>query len=545
MIWRSEFIKVYVVTMLTALCLLSCSSDDTLSSTASSNSVPVSLAMNISTSRVSTRMTAAMTQQEGQNFRGINDLYLLPFLCEMPIGSEELLSSPVDALLQRYQETLNYYDESRLEIPLGTRSFLCYARAVPEEDKFQNGSLIADIPVDTEGKKTEDISFSPEVIYNSNDVETTLSNIAEYLTGIAAAVQGTVGKEDIYRILTTGSSTATIKPHTHLLACSSTNVAKLAEWVAGQGVSLPEFDTTNKPITGYPDGINLPDGVAVVKWDNVQEKFVPQTATTTEVNINNLNRFIYPAELYYYANSAIKTSTQSQKDHYNLAWTNVLSNYENDDAVMTGTEASIAIKDPLKYAVGCLQVGLNVQNTLEDAAEENITLTGGDNASFPLTGVLISSQFAQGYDFTPKGEANEYIIYDKNIEGGISMGSPQTPTSSTKYTNTLVLQTKDGAPVRFAMEFTNNSGVDFQGINGTVFNGTKFYLVGQIKVPIDQTEDYQKRVFTKNHITKGVVKISSLKEAYTYLPDLLDPRLEVGIQLIPDWIQSTTINVPL
>jgi hypothetical protein len=158
---------------------------------------------------------------------------------------------------------------------------------------------------------------------------------------------------------------------------------------------------------------------------------------------------------------------------------------------------------------------------------------------------LISSQFAQGYDFTPKGEANEYIIYDKNIEGGISMGSPQTPTSSTKYTNTLVLQTKDGAPVRFAMEFTNNSGVDFQGINGTVFNGTKFYLVGQIKVPVDQDQDYKKRVFTKNHITKGVVTISSLKEAYTYLPDLLDPRLEVGIQLVPNWIQVTTTNVPL
>ena len=119
-----------------------------------------------------------------------------------------------------------------------------------------------------------------------------------------------------------------------------------------------------------------------------------------------------------------------------------------------------------------------------------------------------------------------------------------TPTDE-QYTSTLVLQSKDGAPVRFAMEFTNNSGVDFQGINGTVFNGTNFYLVGQIKVPIDQTEDYQKRVFTKNHITKGVIKISSLKEAYTYLPDLLDPRLEVGIQLVPNWIQVTTTNVPL
>ena len=193
-----------------------------------------------------------------------------------------------------------------------------------------------------------------------------------------------------------------------------------------------------------------------------------------------------------------------------------------------------------------MQVGLNVQSTLEDAAGEPITLTSGENASFPLKAILISSQFAQGYDFTPRG-ADECIIYDPTIEGDISMGGSivSTPTIPSQYTNTLVLQTKDGATVRFAMEFTNNSSLDFQGINGTVFKGTNFYLVGQIKVPIDQTEDYQKRVFTKNHITIGLVKISSLKEAYTYLPDLLDPRLEVGIQLIPDWIQSTSVSVPL
>lgn len=554
MIWRSEFIKVYVVTMLTALCLLSCSSDDTLSSTASSNSVPVSLAMNISTSRVSTRMTEAVTQQAGQDFRGIDldKLYLLPFSCVNPVGDNEALSSPVNALVQPYEQTLNYYVESQIEVPEGTRSFLCYTRAVPEADKFVNGSLTANIPFDTEGKKTGDISFSPEVIHNSNDVETTLSNIAEYLTAIAEAVQGTAGKEELYRLLTNGSVAPDAKNHTHLLACSSTNVAQLATWVAEQGVTLPAFDTTNKPITGYPASINLPDGVAVVKWNYTSKEFEPQVQTNTEVNnINSLNRFVYPAELYYYANSAIKTSTQSQREHYGQTWANVLSNYEIDNAVTNGTEASIAIKDPLRYAVGCLQVGLNVQNPLEDATgEKTISLTGGENASFPLTAILVSSQFVQGYDFTPKGEGDEYIIYDNQIKDyGISMGGSivSIPTTPSQYTNTLVLQTKDNENVRFALEFENNSGEDFEGINGKVFDGSKFYLVGTIEVPavVDQDKDFKKRVFTKNHITQGTVTISSLKDAYTYLPDLLDPRLEVGIQLVPNWIQVTTTNVPL
>ena len=58
-------------------------------------------------------------------------------------------------------------------------------------------------------------------------------------------------------------------------------------------------------------------------------------------------------------------------------------------------------------------------------------------------------------------------------------------------------------------------------------------------------EAYKNRVFTKDYITQGIVKIESLKQAYTYLPDLMDPRLEVMLKLEPDWIQSTTTNVPL
>ena len=60
-----------------------------------------------------------------------------------------------------------------------------------------------------------------------------------------------------------------------------------------------------------------------------------------------------------------------------------------------------------------------------------------------------------------------------------------------------------------------------------------------------QSEDYKNRAFTKNYITQGTVKISSLKQAYPYLPDLLDPRLEIAVKLVPEWIQSTTTNVPL
>lgn len=374
-------------------------------------------------------------------------------------------------------------------------------------------------------------------------VRSEASGIADYLTQIANAIPGE--KRDFFlKFINDG----------YLVAASSTNVPKLKSWVKSWATSenltitLPDIPDG---IAGYPANINLPDGAAVVKWNTTTEKFEPQTVTTTEVNINRLDRFIFPAELWYYANSRIKTSVSSQVENYNKLWDAVLAGYETDYGVMDGSVHSVAIKDPLSYAVGCLQVGLVVSNTLTDADEEHPTtfdLSSLSSDTFPLTAVFVSGQHAQAFDFTPKDDNTEYIIYDKEITG-ITMVGAKTSTpflaTPTKYTNTLAFQSQDGKDVRFALEFENNSGKDFWGFNGMVFNGTKFYLVGTINVPESQTEDYKKRAFTKDYTTQGTVTISSLKQAYTYLPDLLDPRLEIGIELVPKWIQSTTTNVPL
>ena len=555
------------MTTLMVLLLWSCTSDDI--TTPSGGRKGVSLAFNISTGRAGTRMSTLITHQVGANdkFRDIMDLRLFPFGTQAIASETKPLSAPLNQMT-RYEDAdhrdlIYYYDNGSLEIPDGTSAFLCYCRENPLsgesssgiERKFKYGTLTTEM--DTQDWSTAehvgtataaDIRFEPEKIYNSDVVDERASNIAEYLTSVAQAIQGTPGKEDLYRLFTNGSSSPDAKNHTHLLACSSTNVMQLAAWVEGQGVVVSPFDFEEN---NYPAAIHLPDGVAVVKWDNTEKKFVPQTATTTEANINNLNRFVYPPELYYYANSGIKTSPQNLYEELNQkTWEEVLAKFDKGLGTVDGSVNSIAINDPLAYAVGCLQLGFYVPNSsLPDAAGTLVPVRSSDETPipyFPLKSLLISSQHPQGFNFEPlKGTSDEYIAYDIDMPT-IVLGSSSEPTPpDSKFTNTLVLQTKDGATVRFAMEFTNNSNVDFQGINGTVFKGTNFYLVGQIKVPIDQTEDYQKRVFTKNHITKGVIKISSLKEAYTYLPDLLDPSLEVGIQLVPDWVQSTSVSVPL
>lgn len=551
--------------MLLTCCMLtmvSCASDDAPSD--AQDTVGVSLAFDVSVLRGGTRMSDAVTQQPNTPYLGLMNqyLYLFPFNIKGVIGSGV---APLSGNVFRpylINETYHYYmDDKTLDFQVGTASFLCYARGGYESgdndksNKFKYGYIK---PILESVPNTSDISFEPEKIYTEqttvegNVIPTVHANataIAIYLTDVANAIKNQ-GKSALYQQFINNG---------HPVACSSRNVDMLKAWVTNEPNNIDLSSVTATYAVGYPANlnypanINLPDGAAVVKWNENDNKFEPWTVTTTEVNINRLDRFIYPAELWYYANSRIKTSAKSQRENYDLSdWSKVLEKYENENAVVDVNVKSVAIKEPLSYAVGCLKIGLVAKSALDDADGTTITLSAGtgegEEATFPLTAVFVSGQHTQSYDFTAMKNDDEKIIYDREI-AGISMGTATAASLSTAtptaYTNTLVFQTKDGENIRIALEFENNSGQDFMGCNGIVFKDTKFYLVGTIEVPVGQTDDWKKRAFTKSYTTQGTVQISSLRQAYTYLPDLLDPRLEIGIKLIPNWILSTPTNVPL
>ena len=341
------------------------------------------LAFNVSVSRSVTRMSDAVTQQIGQNYRGIQDIKIFPFNIKGAIGAD---ATPLEGMtydMQQYEAGMNYYDNHTVTIPDGTASFLCYAKAVPKtvsEPKvsdFENGALIPS-GLNALPSNTSAISFAPKVIHESVTVSEgdKPSKIAAYLTQIANAIKD-AGQDDLFREFINEE---------HLVACSSTNVQKLAEWAQTNGITL--HTTPSDLPTNYPSYINLPEGAAVVQWQKPDGestyRFVPQTQTTPEANINSLNRFIYPAELWYYANSRINTSVSSQINHFSESWESVLSNYEIENGVMDASVHSVAIKDPLSYAVGCLQIGLVASSPLSDAAETPTTIElNKDNNTFP------------------------------------------------------------------------------------------------------------------------------------------------------------------
>ena len=123
-------------------------------------------------------------------------------------------------------------------------------------------------------------------------------------------------------------------------------------------------------------------------------------------------------------------------------------------------------------------------------------------------------------------------------------------TSTAKWTvNTLVLQSYDGEKVPVILEFENNTGSEFTGKDGKIYPDTKFYLIGMLDPAdnknIDAENAIKSRVFTQDHTTVVTMEIVSLANAYSCMPDLLTPRLEIGVQVTMNWEQSTPTTVKL
>lgn len=483
-----------------------------------------------------TRMDEAIVQVEGQPFRGMTVERIIPFATTSSVTTSD---QPMDFILgpvQTPKERFYYYPDCLfLE---GTASMLVYGKASAAESstKVSNGSLTAFFPVNL---YPSGISFQLEQMFtDTENAPEKASQIANYLTTIANSAgwaESTDGTLHNYYEQFIGKS----EEGYSILAGSSASVAAYIMSLKDKINELPESDIkvailanidTTYP-TDYPGIINLPDGAATLQWDSSQGKFVTLTETTATAPINNLTHFTYPPELWYYANSCIRTSTEKVgEDVYASAndWTTLRNNnYSEDDAVVNHNTQSVAITDVLQYAVARLKIVLtDMPETLQDATEPVAQSITANSTIFPLTGIIIGGQRTLGFDFTPiepLTDEDVRFIYDSHV-----------PASGT--INTLVLQSYDNETVRFALEFLNNSGVAFQGAGGIIFPNTKFYLIGSVDPSTqDSSIDYNKRVFTRDCTTELQMQVVSLKKAYNVMPNLLSPRLELGVVVYDSW----------
>lgn len=197
---------------------------------------------------------------------------------------------------------------------------------------------------------------------------------------------------------------------------------------------------------------------------------------------------------------------------------------------------------------------------------------------FALTGVIIGGQYANvGWDYLPMNAPNTSakvlgFIYDRDIPSSTTYDASNIPafTSATSlaytqpvYTMVLDNYSESGTQdkVYVALEFKNNSGVDFYGNANLIRKDGYFYLIGELdpnkagltaitwptyyKVPPYTTGgDSQKvtRVFIQDFMTsvKFVLGEDSLKYAYLTVPDLRAGSLTLGLSVDVTW--STGLN---
>lgn len=593
-----------------------------------------------------TRQSVAVVQgQASPVFRGISGIELRPFMVEKDNVSSgtalpnALSFTGIDIAQGGLNATNNSHLYQDVEINIGTRSFMFYgvsSLATPSSavtSSALNGSVTR--VISATDKNLSGVSFSPTPIYSSTDAPTYGKVIAYYLTQIAIAkvsdTQTWANSPELSTLYTefigihAGSWTSVKKAIQALYTTVYSREEAIAEKIrdailgtytvdavsytlatdnkgtGGAKTGVLEFASLGNEYGQYPANIGLPDGAAYVNWNGSAFDVMTSTESTTQIdnaglNFSSLNRYCYPASLNYYGLSNIKTSKESKASEYtkNQDWSAVLASYgDADGSIVQSTTRSIAIIEPVQYAVGRLDVavatkaGAAVLKDNDGTSGKDITI----DDKFPITGILVGNQKAVDYKFettNTTATSTIYTIYDSQIPttegtitkecrmypGTINDPNPTSPFATNdgdynKYcTHTLVLETADASTtddtdldnVTIAVEFSNNSNQIIVGKDKKlIYPGTKFYLVGMLKpkqntavkykadhLPTGKTTDAAiERAFVQDYVTRVKFTVESLKNAYNVLPDLRNPRLEIGLSVDLTWQYGITQNIDI
>ena len=531
--------------------------------------------------------------QTGTDYRTITDFRFITLKDNVVYDSD--IDQPSESI-DKTETAVRYYHSSYCAMLNGINGCLVYAKAVdvpqgtpldPMATKAFNGSLNAVIPNFV--RSTDDIYFEPVSIYSDvtaipeeawtlanaltavvNDsyidnegntlvwktsTNSILRNLFQRFINNSADLPGSAAS--VKQWMLDLARTANYYRTTDLTAIASAlgvNEKALLEIIETVATNAATAITVTP--TSYPRDINLPDGAAALRWMEVEEqqdetvvkvqKFVPQMQTTTLDDINSVSRFVYPPALFYFVNSGIWTSNLARTfDDYKdrSTWkgndnTAVQTLFPDGEAVTPSTK-TVAVADPLQYAVAHLTMEVKAgAESLQYGAGSDNTI---DISKLTLKGVIIGGQRPVDYQFKPidNSEFNVNFVYDSQV----SSSTPLTTTGDTYHT--LALQSYDDEDINVILEFEYSDAEGTEGfkcLNGYVYPGTRFYLVGEVKLDanaLNETDDYKKRVFTQDYTTTIEMTVQSLEKAYNVLPSLLSNSLEIGVMITPKWFSAT------
>lgn len=557
----------------------------------------ISLPANVKTA--TTRMASAEVP-DNNTFRGMDNIILIPFNVAGTIetsntrfGNNIVLPATTAAGTANTIETngLNSNNNSKVfndvTIPVGTRSFLLYGKAI-------DGSVGATLSTDADFHKygyltpptftNEPSTFTFGLKQITAGTSDKAAAIVSYLNAIASANYNDnatpvvnhkwsestdVVLKALYTAFTenkAGSSNSIkliIADLYSNLWQNTDDMSKAIVTAIKTKCTVPStadgtITSWDSSIDGYPSDINLPDGAASVSFSDGAFS----VAQGTIYNTSALTSYTYPASLYYYVNSQIKTATTSKVSEYtattNTTWESVLAKYdETDNTAVVPNTRSVAIVSPINYAVGRFDATVKKQyhklfDYNGDPIFENDTTS--TTVGFPIKAVLIGGQNSVDFTFKPSAEGTN-IIYDNAVATGTN-----ATTSPSTANRTMVLETVADKDVKVVIELENNVA-DFYGRNGQLIKkDSKFYLLGTLSASEAESET-GKLVFKQDYVTTANFTIKQgkakadlvagdhndigLGAAYNVIPDLRNPQLELGMSVDLSWQAGHTFTVDL
>ena len=363
-------------------------------------------------------------------------------------------------------------------------------------------------------------------------------------------------------------------------------------------------------ITSFPHTqFLIPDGAAQLQYNATTGKFEyldPNQALANPGSTFNPNNYLYPAEIAYYVNSPIRTTSQdvTTTDYPNgvTPWDTegtgskwAEKSWQTNYRVQSNTRG-IAVRNNINYGVALLETKVAIgsgfsyfkDNKAYKTHDANDNLIPVDNHHLTLTGVLVGGQYnSVDWQFLPKvttGSEFPYVVYDD----AIASGTIPTPTGQENYTlvldnyNKTIADDATQSPVRVALEF-KNEGDPFWGKDNIIPKDGIFYLIAELPVasatggkitgipawpdeakyaippvygvdseavPSGKTKGHSKqinRVFIQNFVTSATFTLGaeSLKHAYVTVPNLASTQMSLGLSVDLTWHTGFTYNVTL
>ena len=510
-------------------------------------SLAVSLKNVLPGQEAATKMTAGITQGDGV-FRGVDRVYLVPFNTETAtiepdatrLGNRNITLGTVGINRGGLVENNNAHLFNTAHAPNGTNRVLAYAKAPDgsgSKTKEVKHSLGVLLPEGIENPSVaNDIRFRLEPVLETSQELQEAEDVADdllELLNVAMSMMASSKNASILNIFDV------VKRENQIQACSYAAFDHLRNEIQSALLRIPfesmeliqEINQISQAVAAFshavsaagstfPTSYGIPEGAFGFWWNG--KEFV-RMVNGVNIALVNPDSYCYPPSLWYYANSPIQTSVDeniaSQYVGTNLNWTDILSHYTDGPQISNMTE-SVAIQDPLQYGVGLLSLGLGDAGT--SLVNECL-----------LTGIIIGDQKDVDFRFVPGTGPGRYI-YDNVIDGVLKIGSTGI------FTQTLVLETAAGRPVHIALEFRNNTGYTRRCQQGEIFPRCKFYVAGVLEAPSESTS-----VFSKDHQTTVTVRVNDLMKAYTTVPDLHSPQLEIGLVAEMKWNQITPQSLVL